>query len=375
MNIAIIGTRDFNNYNLLKKTFFSIISKNKYSVTAIVSGGAGGADKLAEKLADDLRIKKIIHKADWETSRKSAGPIRNSAIIKDADVVIAFWDGQSDGTKDTIEKAQKANKRLFVIKYNELTADPPKQQPFQTNMFKEGVSYDGKNFNFDFTQDKQGDIVKIKVGDKPINKKKIGDIYIYYFYKIKDSVEKEIKRKLLLALKDKLIKTDNYNLFLDKAVMFFENAFDISTIDIIIIPQSSSSLNFDIAKRIKDKVSHAYFIKDTVIKNNPSNIQIDMDLVKKYKLSPETVARIQQIIDSSGTGSFNIKKLTPRIRKFVFNVLKFNDENTRQFYNRLFGGNVLVIDDFVTTGATLTNMQALLKQYQPNSITYYTLLG
>ncbi len=50
MNIAVIGTRTFNDYKLL----FNIL--REYDIKLIISGGAIGADKLAERYAKENNI-------------------------------------------------------------------------------------------------------------------------------------------------------------------------------------------------------------------------------------------------------------------------------------------------------------------------------
>jgi len=111
MNIAIVGSRTFNNYNLLETELL------KYdNINFIISGGAIGADRLAEKFALKYNIKTIIYKPDWGKYGKSAGYIRNKDIVNHADVVIAFWDGQSKGTKHSIDIATATNKKLIIIK-------------------------------------------------------------------------------------------------------------------------------------------------------------------------------------------------------------------------------------------------------------------
>jgi hypothetical protein len=56
---------------------------------------------------------------DWEKLGKSAGFARNADIVKNSDYVVAFWDGQSKGTRHSLELAQKAGKPYFA--YNFLT--------------------------------------------------------------------------------------------------------------------------------------------------------------------------------------------------------------------------------------------------------------
>ena len=104
MNIAVIGSRTLVDYNLVKETLLALTNPE---TDTIVSGGATGADQLGEHFANEYNIKKIIHKPDYKQYGKAAPFIRNQLIIDDADYVIAFWDGKSKGTADTILKAQK----------------------------------------------------------------------------------------------------------------------------------------------------------------------------------------------------------------------------------------------------------------------------
>ena len=41
--------------------------------------------------------------------------MRNTNIINEAELVVAFWDGQSNGTKDSINKAEKQNKKVLLF--------------------------------------------------------------------------------------------------------------------------------------------------------------------------------------------------------------------------------------------------------------------
>jgi predicted Rossmann fold nucleotide-binding protein DprA/Smf involved in DNA uptake len=48
MRVAVIGSRSFTNYKLLSDTLTKFNSEPNQEITAIISGGAQGADKLAE---------------------------------------------------------------------------------------------------------------------------------------------------------------------------------------------------------------------------------------------------------------------------------------------------------------------------------------
>lgn len=110
MYIAIVGSRSFNDYSLMKSEC-SFIDEND----TIVSGGAKGADSLAKRLSHNIGCKYLEYPAQWDLYGKSAGYRRNVDIIKRADVVLAFWDGKSKGTKHSIGLAEQHNRLLKVI--------------------------------------------------------------------------------------------------------------------------------------------------------------------------------------------------------------------------------------------------------------------
>ena len=117
MKIGIVGGRDFNDYQSLKKKLSKFIEDNRISLNSIVSGGAKGADTLAEKFATEMDVEMIVFKPDFEKFGRGAALARNTQIIQKSDVVFAFWDGKSKGTHDSIKKAEKLNKRLLIFNY------------------------------------------------------------------------------------------------------------------------------------------------------------------------------------------------------------------------------------------------------------------
>ena len=116
MKVAIIGSRGFNDYELVKKTLGPV----KEKITLIVSGGARGADTYGAMYAQEIGVPVQIFLPDWETYKRSAGYIRNKEIVSNSDVVIAFWDGISNGTQHSFKLAKELNKPIKIIKYNEL---------------------------------------------------------------------------------------------------------------------------------------------------------------------------------------------------------------------------------------------------------------
>jgi hypothetical protein len=83
----------------------------------IVSGGADGADKLAEELANEMNLEFLLYKPNWKEHGQAAGFIRNTVMVEKCTHAIGFWDGKSRGTKDTITKLTKIEKPFKVIRF------------------------------------------------------------------------------------------------------------------------------------------------------------------------------------------------------------------------------------------------------------------
>lgn len=72
----------------------------------VLHGGAAGADAIAGISADALSLDVEVIRPDWFKYGRRAGMVRNTQMLeRKPDYVIAFWDGHSRGTLDTIQKA------------------------------------------------------------------------------------------------------------------------------------------------------------------------------------------------------------------------------------------------------------------------------
>lgn len=112
MKLIVAGSRGFTDYRLLETE----LNNMKDPITEIVSGTARGADRLGEQYANanSLPLKKMP--AEWDKYGKSAGYKRNEQMAEYSDCLIAFWDGQSRGTKHMIDIARRLDLEVIVIK-------------------------------------------------------------------------------------------------------------------------------------------------------------------------------------------------------------------------------------------------------------------
>lgn len=77
----------------------------------LIHGGARGVDLMAGRWAASRSIDCEVFPAQWDLFGKSAGYRRNAEMVDAADAVIVIWDGQSKGTRHTMNLAMDANSR------------------------------------------------------------------------------------------------------------------------------------------------------------------------------------------------------------------------------------------------------------------------
>ncbi len=110
MKIAVIGSR--------KLTIEDLGQYLPEGVTEIVSGGAAGIDTCAREYAVANGIKITEFLPDYGRYGRGAPLRRNLQIIDHTDIVLAFWDGSSSGTKHVIDTCRMKNKNLkiYIVK-------------------------------------------------------------------------------------------------------------------------------------------------------------------------------------------------------------------------------------------------------------------
>lgn len=108
MKVAVIGSRSLTIQNLEEYL--------PQGVTEIVSGGAKGIDTCAKEYACREGLKLTEFLPDYQRYGRGAPLQRNLEIIDYADEVIAFWDGQSRGTRFVIEECRKQGKKVIIYR-------------------------------------------------------------------------------------------------------------------------------------------------------------------------------------------------------------------------------------------------------------------
>lgn len=115
MKVIIAGGREYGSYPELKAYCDAVLED--LNVECILSGTAPWADSLGEQYAIEKGFPLERYSADWNTHGKEAGKIRIRDMAENADMLIAFWDGESGGTGNMISIARQLGLKVFVKAY------------------------------------------------------------------------------------------------------------------------------------------------------------------------------------------------------------------------------------------------------------------
>ena len=110
MKMAVVGTKKFTDFNFVSTTL-----KKIPNIEFIISGGAIGTDTLVKKFAIHNKIEFLEFSPDYKKFGDKAKHIRDKLIVEKCDELIAFWDGECEGTKYTIDYAKQLKKPIKII--------------------------------------------------------------------------------------------------------------------------------------------------------------------------------------------------------------------------------------------------------------------
>jgi len=118
-NILVFGSRLFSDFDFLCKMLDKMYLDQE---VCVIEGEAKGADLFARRWAESRGKQISPMKPDWSKG-KSAAFSRNTDMVKACEEGVAFWDGQSTGTKDTIKKLKKAKKPCKIYSIIDVSND------------------------------------------------------------------------------------------------------------------------------------------------------------------------------------------------------------------------------------------------------------
>ena len=83
---------------------------------SIITGSSSGVDAAATRAARERGIPVQVMPASFEElADASKSAARNQRLVDACDVLVAFWDGSSKGTRATVDRALDSGKEVHVF--------------------------------------------------------------------------------------------------------------------------------------------------------------------------------------------------------------------------------------------------------------------
>ena len=111
MRVAIVGSRHFLDLARVGEYVKALPPR-----ASIITGSASGVDAAATKAAREKGIPVQVIPASFdELADATKSAARNQRLVDACDVLVAFWDGASKGTRTTVERALDSGKEVHVF--------------------------------------------------------------------------------------------------------------------------------------------------------------------------------------------------------------------------------------------------------------------
>lgn len=112
MRVLVCGGRDFSD----KRALFNVLDGLgiRGEISEIITGGARGADELAEEWSRFRQVKRTVYPAKWNLLGRQAGIARNQQMLdkEEPDLVVAFPGGR--GTSNMISIAKQGKYEVMI---------------------------------------------------------------------------------------------------------------------------------------------------------------------------------------------------------------------------------------------------------------------
>ena len=118
MRVAIVGSRHFPDLERVE-AFVDALPDG----TRLVTGSASGVDAAATRVARRRGLAVQVIAAGFEEARDpGVAAARNQRLVDQCDLLVAFWDGASRGTRATVDRALDSGREVQVFVSREAPA-------------------------------------------------------------------------------------------------------------------------------------------------------------------------------------------------------------------------------------------------------------
>lgn len=266
---------------------------------------------------------------------------------------------------------------------------------YDGKILDEGVEYDSNtdSFMFNFANDNKTDIIYLQKVGYQIN---AFDSCFYYAYEFRDDVDSKLRTKFIHGIKfpnGRINKSDRNKFFIN-AVNKLNKDIHLSQYKVIVYPESMSELNREMMKYLSMIAHPQKYATIELIKELPLKIEFDYDKFNVEVLQAKTqdgrnrytekqkedvlnnIKTMMNDIHSLDYFSIarNVKKM--KYRPYIKNYYTFRNDEDRKLYENIINSNVLIVDDIVTSGTTISFLlNALRTINDTNNIVVFSLIG
>ena len=253
----------------------------------------------------------------------------------------------------------------------------------------EGIRVDHKDnviFNWDYDDSKKDCLYLDGFRANYFNEDGIRYVYAYQYSPNASERDKKIIRTYLKSKQG--FKDENVRDLVDNGVLKLDSVNRINSFDALLTIKSSKPFSLTNLMHIYlTEYSITPYIDFELVKKSYDGITIDYNKIQQAlkKLRWDKI-RIENFIDELKEDFdyykqrgflFEMKRILPRqIREAFSNFLQFRTEEDRQIYEKLQNANVLIYDDFLTSGSTVKEVIGYLKAINPNNtLTVFILIN
>ena len=249
-----------------------------------------------------------------------------------------------------------------------------------------GIRVKNGNVNFNWKSDNYAeDLINLYHNNSgEFNK---DDIMYIYGYQFNDNGTYDEKKIVRDYLKKDGIYTNDVETFVERGVHHIEDYINLKNFGAVVNVESTSGYSLvDIIGSYLNAYIEGIHVSFQLIKDSYKNVQFDINKAKlalksagytESEISKElsrTVDKFNALKQSNEL--FQMKKFMPApIRSGFYDFLKFRTDDEKFTYMNLQGENVIIYDDFYTSGATVSEIIRYLKAINDkNTLTVFVLV-
>ena len=248
----------------------------------------------------------------------------------------------------------------------------------------EGISVENNTIKFNWDiDDEPADVIKLNTSSAgQFTENNVSYIYGYCYT---DTAKPEEKRAVRTYLKNNPYD-ENVEHFIETALFQLNHVHPIELFNVVVTVESETSGLVDqIETQLLDQIDECTSLH--LIKELYDNIKFNQEtVIQILKSEHRSDSYIKSVITKTlkkfnelkaSKALFEMKQYLPTSVRFGFeDFLTFKTEEDKQLFMSLQGANVLVIDDFLTSGATVKEIIRYLNAINPtNKLTVFILVN